>query len=151
MTAIGPPENRLSGTAGTAGTGFFVPGCPGGTGQGTICSPSPTRVPPAIPTPSKKGGCPGNTAPERYIVQVRALPDPDGAPGIVRFRRWLKCGLRSFGLRCIAIEPHQAAPVPSPAATARRLAATIPGVRVGSEIVHPGPEQGAAFPGNGAK
>jgi hypothetical protein len=43
-------------------------------------------------------------APERFTVLVRALPDPEGAPGIVRFRRWLKCGLRSFRLRCIGCE-----------------------------------------------
>lgn len=34
----------------------------------------------------------------RFRLVVQALDDP--VPAIVRLRRWLKTGLRSFGLRC---------------------------------------------------
>jgi len=54
--------------------------------------------------------------PERYTVLVCALPDPDGAPAIVRFRRWLKSGLRAFGLRCVRCEPLDAPAGPPDAA-----------------------------------
>lgn len=34
----------------------------------------------------------------RYRLVVQA--QPDDVPAIVRLRRWLKAGLRSYGLRC---------------------------------------------------
>ena len=42
---------------------------------------------------------------ERFALVLQAVPDPDGAPSIIRLRRFLKMALRSFGLRCVKIEP----------------------------------------------
>jgi len=39
-----------------------------------------------------------------YVLELRAVPGNWSAPGIVRLRRALKCLLRGFGLRCVAIE-----------------------------------------------
>lgn len=40
---------------------------------------------------------------ERFIVEV--VVEKRDVPGIVRFRRWLKCGLRGYGLRCTEAKP----------------------------------------------
>ena len=40
--------------------------------------------------------------PNDVRVIIRALPDD--APASVRLRRWLKLGLRTFGLRCVSVE-----------------------------------------------
>jgi hypothetical protein len=40
--------------------------------------------------------------PQLMLVTIRALPDD--APAAVRLRRWLKLGLRTFGLRCVSVE-----------------------------------------------
>jgi len=42
---------------------------------------------------------------ETYLVVVRASPGDASPPIAVRLRRWLKLGLRSFGLRALRIEP----------------------------------------------
>ena len=44
-----------------------------------------------------------NRPQEAYIVTLR--PTGEGPPGPIRLRRFLKCALRSFGLRCIGCEP----------------------------------------------
>lgn len=46
----------------------------------------------------------------RWLVTLEALPDadPDAAPPDVRLRRALKCLLRSFRLKCVAVEDEDA-------------------------------------------
>jgi hypothetical protein len=47
---------------------------------------------------------------ERYRLDLEALPD-GGAPAVIRLRRWLKTGLRAFGLRCTAaVQLHNDSP-----------------------------------------
>ena len=38
-----------------------------------------------------------------YALTLRALPDRDNVPPIVRMRRLLKHALRSCGMRCVSI------------------------------------------------
>ncbi len=44
-----------------------------------------------------------NASHEEFIVKVRV--EKGNAPGIVRVRRWLKAGLRGYGLRCVEAKP----------------------------------------------
>jgi hypothetical protein len=50
-----------------------------------------------------------------FLVRVRAKPDP--VPAAVRLRRWLKLGLRGFGMRAVAVEKLPAGPEATEAAT----------------------------------
>ena len=43
--------------------------------------------------------------PQRFTLLVEGRDLPDDAPLIVRLRRWLKAGLRAYGLKCREIEP----------------------------------------------
>jgi len=45
--------------------------------------------------------------PQRFTLLVEGRDLPDDAPLIVRLRRWLKAGLRAYGLRCKEIVPTQ--------------------------------------------
>ena len=45
------------------------------------------------------------TGPPPFHLVVVALPDRDKIPARVRVRRWLKLGLRVFGLRLLSIGP----------------------------------------------
>ena len=40
----------------------------------------------------------------RFALVLQAVPDPGGAPAIIRLRRFLKMALRSYGLRCVRCE-----------------------------------------------
>jgi len=42
---------------------------------------------------------------ERFIITVEA-EGRDGPPVIIRLRKFLKCALRSFGIRCVNIRPE---------------------------------------------
>jgi hypothetical protein len=44
----------------------------------------------------------GKPGPQAVRLTVRPLPDD--APAAVRLRRWLKLGLRTFGLKCLSVE-----------------------------------------------
>jgi hypothetical protein len=56
------------------------------------CSTTPTRPRDA-------------TAPETFTLTLRALPDPDDVPAVVRLRRVLKSLLRSYRFRCVDVRP----------------------------------------------
>jgi hypothetical protein len=45
----------------------------------------------------------------RFEITLEALPTDDGAPPVVRLRRFLKAALRSFGLRCVECRQVDAA------------------------------------------
>jgi hypothetical protein len=45
-----------------------------------------------------------------FRIVLVALDDPSGVPPRVRVRRALKTRLRSYGLRCLKIEPVPRAP-----------------------------------------
>ena len=56
-----------------------------------------------------------------YVLTLRAVPDANGVPVVIRFRRVLKYAGRVCGLRCVAIRPAddqqaQQAPPSDPAA-----------------------------------
>jgi hypothetical protein len=58
--------------------------------------------------------------PVRFALVLQAMPDPSGAPAIIRLRRFLKMALRSYGMKCIrceAIEPALGAPSMVPPAS----------------------------------
>ena len=58
---------------------------------------------------------------ERFTLTVEALPD--SAPAVIRLRRWLKMGLRAFGLRCTAaVELLDDAKKPPPGARPKEKA-----------------------------
>lgn len=40
---------------------------------------------------------------ERFNLTVELVERPGVAPGIVRFRRWIKAALRGYGVRCISV------------------------------------------------
>lgn len=47
---------------------------------------------------------PSASAPaERWAIVVRPEPGEREAPFDVRIRRWIKCGLRGFGVRCVEV------------------------------------------------
>jgi hypothetical protein len=43
------------------------------------------------------------TKAETYTVVVQPINAPGTAPAVVRLRRWLKSGLRGYGLRCTSV------------------------------------------------
>ena len=52
--------------------------------------------------------CPGSataTTHERFALVLQAIPDPGGAPAMVRLERFLKVALRAYRLRCVRCEP----------------------------------------------
>jgi len=42
---------------------------------------------------------------DRFVLVVEA-EGRDGPPVIIRLRKFLKCALRSFGIRCVSIRPE---------------------------------------------
>lgn len=52
--------------------------------------------------------------PDRLTVELQVLPS--SAPGNVRVKRWLKLGLRAFGIRCLSIGPAAEQQPPDPPA-----------------------------------
>jgi hypothetical protein len=59
---------------------------------------------------------PEPTRNECFTLVIEALAD-DETPALVRLRRWLKAGLRTYGLRCHLAAVNTPAP-PPPAAPA---------------------------------
>jgi hypothetical protein len=51
------------------------------------------------------------TAGERFLIELRVLPDPDGVPGVVRVRHALKRFRRTYRLQCDVIKLVQVAEI----------------------------------------
>lgn len=86
-------------------SGVFRRGRAGGP-RGLYKSPGPPAPTPGSSGDSLSAGC---STGERFALVRQAVPDPGGAPAIIRLRRFLKMALRSYGLRCTRCEPVQAA------------------------------------------
>ena len=65
----------------------------GGTGTETECRSSNGDPATLEPTPPAEAG--------RWCIVVRSERGEHDSPFEVRIRRWLKAGLRGFGLRCV--------------------------------------------------
>lgn len=105
MTATGQPESSLPGQVGQVGQGFLSRVVPVGRDRGLYRDPVPPgtgEVPEAQIGEPVPGSCPGKPT---FALTLQALPDPSGVPVANRLRRLLKAALRSYGFRCITIQP----------------------------------------------
>ena len=63
---------------------------------------------PVAPSHHTASACPRSataTTHDCFALVLQAIPDPGGAPAIVRLRRFLKAALRAYRLRCVRCEP----------------------------------------------